>query len=389
MESQENNEEINRNEYLNGNKMLLHKLNTTSPSNMSEIPSTNLLPRNTINLLTYNFFLRPPPIKTNEDDYKEERLNDFPRFFPDFDIICFQEMFGSFHNRKHKMIQNAAESGFFYHLSSQAPSFFSKYLIDGGLLILSRFPIIETKAISYDYGVMSDSLSMKGALYAKIKIKDNFLCLFSTHLQASYFDAGDKLWNFTISTRVQQTESLINFIYDTICTLNQSERDKCKFILCGDFNIDAYNNEDMIDKYKLPKNEINEYEVFMNKLSMLGKVVDIMKNKYKKHPFTFGVNEDEFDKVLTGKEDFNSHQALDYIFEIIPDYSLPIYEQINLSDHSTTAEADALLSDNAQTKQIEVLYETANVEHFLVKDRPYQQLSDHFGVSVSLSYKAS
>ena len=116
MESQENNEEINRNEYLNGNKMLLHKLNTTSPSNMSEIPSTNLLPRNTINLLTYNFFLRPPPIKTNEDDYKEERLNDFPRFFPDFDIICFQEMFGSFHNRKHKMIQNAAESGFFYHL---------------------------------------------------------------------------------------------------------------------------------------------------------------------------------------------------------------------------------------------------------------------------------
>ena len=137
------------------------------------------------------------------------------------------------------------------------------------------------------------------------------------------------------------------------------------------------------------KNGINEYEVFMNKLSMLGKVVDIMKNKYKKHPFTFGVNEDEFDKVLTGKEDFNSHQALDYIFEIIPDYSLTIYEQINLSDHSTTAEADALLSDNAQTKQIEVLYDTANVEHFLVKDRPYQQLSDHFGVSVSLSYKAS
>ena len=86
---------------------------------------------------------------------------------------------------------------------------------------------------------------------------------------------------------------------------------------------------------------------------------------------------------------FDFISALDYIFEIIPDYSLPIYEQINLSDHSTTAEADALLSDNAQTKQIEVLYDTANVEHFLVKDRPYQQLSDHFGVSVSLSYKAS
>jgi hypothetical protein len=31
----------------------------------------------TIKLLTFNLFLRPPPIKTNDDDFKNERLNDF------------------------------------------------------------------------------------------------------------------------------------------------------------------------------------------------------------------------------------------------------------------------------------------------------------------------
>lgn len=361
-------------------KMMFHRL--CSDSSLPEMNQDQILPRTNVKLLTYNFFLRPPPIKTNEDDYKEERLNDFVSFFPDFDIICFQEMFGSFHNRKHKMIQNAAECGYFYHLTSQPPSFFSKYLIDGGLLILSRFPIVETKSISYDYGVMSDSLSMKGALYAKIKIGENFLCLFSTHLQASYFDSGDKLWNFTISTRTSQSESLVNFIYDTICNIPIDQREKCKFVLCGDFNIDAYNNEDMIAKYKLPKSEISEYDVFFSKLSMLGRITDIMKNKYKKHPFTYGVNDDDFDKVLTGQEDLNSHQTLDYIFEINPDFSLPIYSVVK--GNIEVVEDDALLSGQSQSNQIKFDYDSAKVEHFLVKNRPYQQLSDHFGVSVEL-----
>lgn len=47
----------------------------------------------TIKLLTYNLFLRPPPIKTNDDDFKNERLNDFLEIMDQFDVICFQEMF--------------------------------------------------------------------------------------------------------------------------------------------------------------------------------------------------------------------------------------------------------------------------------------------------------
>lgn len=46
-----------------------------------------------IKLLTYNVFLRPPPIKTNEDDFKNERLNDIFDRIGHYDIVCFQEMF--------------------------------------------------------------------------------------------------------------------------------------------------------------------------------------------------------------------------------------------------------------------------------------------------------
>ena len=53
-----------------------------------------------IKLLTYNVFLRPPPIKTNEDDFKHQRLNDILDEIAQFDIVCFQEMFQTASFRK-------------------------------------------------------------------------------------------------------------------------------------------------------------------------------------------------------------------------------------------------------------------------------------------------
>ena len=403
----------------NSQKLLFHPLITSSIQNSEEI-----LSRQKIKLLTYNFFLRPPPIKTNSDDYKEERLIDFLDYLPDFDIICFQEMFGTFHDRKKKMIKAAKENGYLYYLSSKSPSFFSKFLIDGGLLLISRFPIIDNKYITYDYGVMSDGMSQKGAIYAKIKIKDYYLCLFSTHLQASYYDSGNSLWNFTIETRTKQTEDLINFIYDTIYNLDKNDLSKCIFIVCGDFNIDAYDYKNAKEKYNLPKVKFTEYEIFKKKLEKLGKCIDLIENKFHTHPFTFGVNDAEHDQVLTGKEDYNSFQALDYIWEIIPDFSLPIYKKNlipekngnnieNIIEKNDNNIKD-IIEDNIENnrdynnfdddvnllnkginkenngksglRKLFVCYDSTKIEEFLIKNRPYQQLSDHFGVSVELAY---
>lgn len=78
------------------------------------------------------------------------------------------------------------------------PPIFSNYVTDSGLLILSRFPIIEQEFCPYPYGVASDSLSYKGVLYAKIAVTEGrILHLFNTHTQATYF--GVNLDNFVTS----------------------------------------------------------------------------------------------------------------------------------------------------------------------------------------------
>ena len=341
--------------------------------------SNSNIPQNIISLLTYNFFCRPPPIKTNKSDYKDARLNDFYQQLENYDIICFQELFTTLNDRKHRMIQEGSRQGLKYYLAAKVPSFFSRYLIDSGLLILSRYPIVEHDFYEYYMNISGDSPSNKGVLYAKIEIKKHlFLFLFNTHLQSSYFDDKPENINATIQIRTKQTEELINFIYNKILAIPEKEIQKGKIILCGDFNIDAHDNIYAQQRYNnIPRYKYTEYEILNQKLNKLGQAIDLMKKKYNKHLYTFGDNSKiEYDKVLTGKADYNLKQCLDYIWEIIPDYSLDIYNEINEDDNNKNIFKD----------KIEVLYDTLKVEEFLVKNKPYQQLSDHFGISVHLAY---
>ena len=98
----------------------------------------SLVNRKNIRILSYNIFLRPPPIKNNEDDYKNERLANFIHCLEDYDVVCLQEMFGSYNFRKQNIIKLAKKCGFFFVSEPPLPSFFSSYMVDGGLLILSR-----------------------------------------------------------------------------------------------------------------------------------------------------------------------------------------------------------------------------------------------------------
>ena len=355
--------------------------NINSKNNLNE----ELSYRNSVRLLSYNFFLRPPPVNNNGSDYKNERLKDFIEFLPEFDIICFQEIFTTLTDRKHQMIREAAKSGFKYHVSSRPPSFLSEYITDAGLLILSRYEIVECDYYDYYLNISGDAPSNKGIIYAKIKINNRYLFLFNTHLQSTYFDESQSNINDTIQVRTKQTEELINFVYNKLLTFPRDEIEKGLVLIVGDFNIDAHNNQFLREKYKLPKYKITEYELLRKKFSKLGAAIDIMYKKYNNHLYTFGNNDrPEYDQVLTGKAEFNLKQTLDYMWEIIPDYELNIYNKgyIKLNQNSEQKQLNKNAEDN---DKINVLYNTFKVQEFLVKNRTYQQLSDHFGISVELS----
>jgi sphingomyelin phosphodiesterase len=282
------------------------------------------------------------------------------------------------------MICEASKRGLKYYIAGRVPSFFSKYLVDNGLLIISRYPIVENDFYEYYINILGDSPTNKGVLYAKIEIKKNaYLFLFNTHLQSTYFDDTQENIDLTIQIRTKQTEELINYIYNKILSIPKNEIKNGKIILAGDFNIDAHDNIFVKEKFNIPKYKYTEYDILCKKLNKLGQAIDLMKKKYNKHLYTFGDNdiEQEHDQVLTGKADFNMKQTFDYIWEIIPDFNLEIYNALN--DNNKEDEKND--NDNDNNKNIiEVLYDTLNVEKFLIKDRPYQQLSDHFGVSVHL-----
>jgi hypothetical protein len=114
-----------------------HKLSEFK-NNKEKIFKSEILERSKIKILTYNIFLRPPPIKNNKSDYKDQRLECFIKHLQRFDIICLQECFGLLNKRKIKLIRKAQEAGFLDYVESPPCSFFSPLLVDGGLLLLSR-----------------------------------------------------------------------------------------------------------------------------------------------------------------------------------------------------------------------------------------------------------
>ena len=369
---------------LSEEKKLFNSLNVEikNINNINKIQqnSEKVILRNSIRLLTYNFFCRPPPINSNDGDYKDARLNDFLEQLQNFDIICFQELFTTLNDRKHKMIREGAKVGLRFYASPRVPSFFSKYLTDSGLLILSRYPILENEFYEYFINVSGDAPSNKGVLYAKIKINDNFLFLFNTHLQSTYYDESQKKIDCTIQVRTTQTEELINFVFNKLIALPKEEINNGCIIIAGDFNIDAHDNKFAKTKYKIPNYNISEYNLLKLKFQKLGTAIDLMEKKYNEHLYTYGDNEkEEYDHTLTSKIERNMKQTLDYIWEIIPNFNNEIYKEgYNMINDSYSFE------DKNNDNKIKVLYDSFKVQEFLVKNRPYQQLSDHFGVSVDL-----
>ena len=386
------------NEYSNdlSEEKKYYKMDISTEENDIKISTNNtkknvaeplLSDRSSVRLLSYNFFARPPPVNTNRTDYKDERLKDFIEYLPDFDIICFQEMFTTFNDRKHRMIREGAKAGLKYYVSAKPPSFFSKCISDSGLLILSRYEIVENDLYDYFLNVSGDCVSNKGILYAKIKINNRYLFLFNTHLQSTYFDESQANINCTIQVRTRQTEELINFVYNKLLLIPRDQIEKGCVLIVGDFNIDAHDNKFVKTRYMIPKYKISEYELFQKKLSTLGKAIDLMDKKYNDHLYTFGNNDKpEYDQVLTGKAELNMKQSLDYMWEIIPDYELEIYKSVYYKINNIISPEQSLKNDEEEENdKINVLYGTFKVQEFLVKNRPYQQLSDHFGISVELS----
>lgn len=215
---------------------IVYRLNQVEPFQPMLLESTPL------RVLSYNVYLRPPMISHTHGDYKNERCRLIGSLFSLFDVVLLQEVHSCLNFRCNTLIQQAKEHGLDYHVCTYGPSILSRHVSNNALLILSRYPIIDTDSLHYTCCSSYDSIIEKGAIYGKIQVRPGtYMDVFNTHLQASYKVVDEE----TVPIRTRQLEQLRNFM-DSKMRNNPGGA-----VLCGgDFNIDSGNREERTALYK-------------------------------------------------------------------------------------------------------------------------------------------
>jgi endonuclease/exonuclease/phosphatase family metal-dependent hydrolase len=182
------------------------------------------VPPDEVRILTYNVFLRPPPINALDEPWcRAQRIGDWLAQ-SDAGIVALQETFQP--EPVAALVDQARYALPYQVLNQPAPK--SRLGASGGLSILSRWPIEEARTLTFDAcnGPFSDCLAAKGAVHAVVRLSDNTrLNVVATHL-----DAGGSSGNR--DARAAQLAQLREFI-------DEIDTDLGPIVALGDFNIDA------------------------------------------------------------------------------------------------------------------------------------------------------
>jgi endonuclease/exonuclease/phosphatase family metal-dependent hydrolase len=196
-----------------------------------------------LRLLQLNLFLRPPPIASlSGAECKDERAAHFcAQFLEGNDVVALQECFGFMTRRRARLVEAARARGFRgVAISRRAPLVQLRgglqfRPIDGGLVLLSRFPFVTSEFRLFSAACDADRLAAKGVLYALVDLgraDGRKLHLLTTHTQASYNFAASAA---SLAVKEAQLRELGAFMLEVT-------RDKPKdwpLVLAGDFNMDS------------------------------------------------------------------------------------------------------------------------------------------------------
>lgn len=360
----------------------------TRRNNGGEIPSlpgrhgatTSADPRNTLNLLNFNVFLRSPGSPGGADGYLTEefkdqrlealcrRLESSPEYGASLDLICCQELFSFGQWRQEKLLATAAKMGFRGFVCSPnvdllggwgtllgdwargalayAPNL-TKW-IDGGVMILSRYPVIASRTMEFANSSGGDMFAAKGPCYARVLHPHpniGIVHVFSMHLQASEnFRHKDGATEAEKSIRKAQVAELIEFIDECV----ESDPAGETILLAGDWNIDAHAHR--FEEKSLPRGIASsssrrrgiesppadlppsappggspEYRDLLKQLrSRMPRLRDLVLESAQtnedegSHPVTYGALHDidgkPFDAILTEEPERGCQAFVDYVF---------------------------------------------------------------------------
>lgn len=90
--------------------------------------------------------------------------------------------------------------------------------------------------------------------------------------------------------------------------------------------------------------------------------------------------------MLTDRLESLSKQSLDFIFQLeVPSEILTVGTEMESPKRkSESGSKEVLTTEESEGKCLRPLISSTRVEEFKVKDRPYCQLSDHYGLSIEV-----
>ncbi len=194
--------------------------------------ASDLTDSHIFNVLAYNIFMLTPPIGSS-DEYDRAKI--IYNHVHGYDAIIISEAFYNGAREDELLPRLSAEYPYQTSVVDESGS-----TEDGGVLIVSRWPIEIDEHITFDDCGGSDCLAAKGAKYARINKLGQKYHLFGTHTQAFPEPAN-------ITIRQTQFNQLKTWILSK--TIPQNE----PILIGGDLNVDKL------------ANTLNEYDI-MNQI---------------------------------------------------------------------------------------------------------------------------
>eukprot|EP00158_Paraphelidium_tribonemae_P007362 Partr_v1_DN28218_c0_g1_i1_m76471 putative calcium calmodulin-dependent protein kinase len=365
--------------------------NATSPSTTSgnsavqaAVPLTRTVGAHEIRLLSFDLNIKPPGIKNNASDYKDARLQYFCNsILPNYDLISIQNCYAFGSRRREKLLRKANDLGFKSWICSPGKAIFSEsqhiptsnddstsIAIDGGLIILSKYPIVRSGRLTFDKSALADRLFAKGALYAGIMVPGafgyQFMHIFNTNLQTAFdpdslatydpSEVGTVVRRSQIKALRQFMEHHLNKELTTYEANSQGVSLHDIVLLMGNFNINArkgvhdgaaHGEEYSIFKKMMENPDRDAHQQHDATRSREFRLIDLVYEATGVHPVTFGETDAEkrpVEQILTNRR-FNSVNACtDLIFQVAVEPTADGYKTrcpakfLDIKKHATAVE---------------------------------------------------
>jgi endonuclease/exonuclease/phosphatase family metal-dependent hydrolase len=186
------------------------------------------------------------------------------------DVLCFQEFFES-HDTKYfeKNIPVIVKMGYPHYYYVPTVTWYRRF--ETGVVIFSKYPIIQAARLSYDENSFAEHL-----IYTDIKVKENIFRIFTTHLQSVRFDDDDyqslHMLKHIDKEGLRDSRTIVSKLkkgytyryHQAELVKQQIEKSPYPVILCGDFNDVPNSNTYFNIKGKLQ-------DSFLKKGSFLGR----------------------------------------------------------------------------------------------------------------------